>query len=312
MKLTLAILISFFSFNSFAQDFDCDKLLDEPLKSIKQRSSVSDSIFLKDIEILKHCGHLEDKDSLLLKGPIIGTLLLKTVNTNQPVTYRVILQELLKVKDSEEYRSMLLLDELGSQKVDLNLWEDKKNTLKMLGLSDTELIDFKNYIKKNQLTNLTFKQAYSFYYNQNKKTEVVSVSYAFKPLTNYKKALTEAKESNKLLLIYFTGYGAVNCRKMEAEILIDKEIKSMLDKRFLAYNVYVDDKTELPSNEVYYSKITKKKITTIGQKFAALQIEKYANNSQPYFVIVDKNEKILNQIGTVTSKNDFIGFLKQQ
>lgn len=312
MKLTLIIFICFFSVNSFAQDFDCNKLLDEPLKSITQHSSVSDSIFFKDIEILKHCGHFENKDSLLLKGPMIGTLLINAINANQTVTYRAILQELLKVKDSEEYRSMLLLEELGSQKVDLNLWEEKKNTLKMLDLSDTELIDFKKFIIKNQLTNLTFKQAYSYYYNQNKKNEVVATAYAFKPLTSYEKAIAEAKKSNRLLLIYFTAYGAVNCRKMEAEILIDKEIKSILDKRFLAYDVYVDDKSELPLNEVYYSKISKKKITTIGQKFAAFQIEKYANNSQPYFVIVDKNEKIVNQIGAVNSKNDFINFLKQQ
>lgn len=310
MRIFVLSYLLFCTITAFSQTIDCVKVLDQTPNFIKGHIGISDSLFLKDIEILKQCGTLKEEDSLLFKGPILGTLLVKLARENKQVSYKIILNELLKIKEDPQYKKGLQLEELGSKKIDLNLWEEQKSILKELGISDPDLLVFKSFIIQNQLERLTYKQAYSLYINrQPKVTKQEEIVYQFKDLVDYTVALNDAKKSKKKLLLYFTAYGDINSRKMESNILRDQKVKSILDSNFVSYNVYTDDKTELPTTLMYTSKQTGKKITTIGKKFSEFQIEKFQNNSQPYFVIIDVDGKIQSQIGYVTNKIDFIDFL---
>jgi hypothetical protein len=310
MRIIVLTLILFSSITAYSQTIDSEKVLDQTPNFIKGHIGISDSLFLKDIEILRHCGTLKDEDSLLFKGPILGTLLVKLAGENKRVSYKSILNELLKITEDPQYKKGLQLEELGSKKIDLSLWDETKSVLKELGLTDAELLTFKLFIIQNQLENLTYKQAYSLYINrQPKVTTQEEIVYQFKDLIDYTVALNDAKKSKKKLLLYFTAYGDINSRKIESNILRNQKVKSILDLNFVSYNAFTDDKTELPTALVYVSKLNGKKITTIGKKFSEFQIEKFQNNSQPYFVIIDMNEKIRAQIGYVTYINDFIDFL---
>lgn len=127
---------------------------------------------------------------------------------------------------------------------------------------------------------------------------------------DYDEALAYAKTVNKPLLIDFTGHSCVNCRKMEAVVWSDAEVLKRLNNDFIIVSLYVDDKTELPEAEQYVSTLSGKKIKTIGNKWSDLQAKKFNTNSQPYYVIVNNQEKVLNlpQAFNLDIKN-YINFL---
>lgn len=112
---------------------------------------------------------------------------------------------------------------------------------------------------------------------------------------DYEEGLAEAKRTGKPLFIDFTGHGCVNCRNMEASVWADKEVLKRLNNDYIMVSLYVDDKTELPENEKYVSKIgdREKKIKTIGNKWSDLQAKKFGTNSQPYYVLLDHKEDML-------------------
>jgi thiol:disulfide interchange protein DsbD len=112
---------------------------------------------------------------------------------------------------------------------------------------------------------------------------------------DYAKGLAYAKEVNKPVLIDFTGYACVNCRKMEDNVWSDEHILSILNKDVVLVSLYVDYKKELPESEQYVSKTTGKKVKTIGNKWSDFQITKYKTNSQPYYVLINHNEESLNE-----------------
>lgn len=103
----------------------------------------------------------------------------------------------------------------------------------------------------------------------------------------YEDGIAYAKEVNKPVLLDFTGYACVNCRKMEDYVWSDKRILSILKNEVVLISLYVDDKKELPESEKYVSPETGKKIKTIGNKWSDFQITKYKANAQPYYLILD-------------------------
>lgn len=113
------------------------------------------------------------------------------------------------------------------------------------------------------------------------------------PYYDYDEALAAAKEQGKPLLVDFTGWNCVNCRKMEANVWSDPGIKEMINQQFILAELYVDDyDLKLPENEQYVSS-TGKKITTVGRKNTDFQISKFNSNSQPLYAMLDENEELL-------------------
>lgn len=115
----------------------------------------------------------------------------------------------------------------------------------------------------------------------------------FDPYYDYEQALEVSKQTNKPVLIDFTGWNCVNCRKMEANVWTDPRVKNLLNNEFIMAELFVDDKTTLPQNEQYISTYSKKKINTIGKKWSDFQASKFNSNSQPLYVIVDSNGNVL-------------------
>lgn len=106
---------------------------------------------------------------------------------------------------------------------------------------------------------------------------------------DYNKGIEFAKKAGKPVLLDFTGYACVNCRKMEELVWSDSKVLGVLKNDVVLISLYVDDKKELPENEQYVSETTGKKIKTIGNKWSDLQIKTYKANAQPFYVIVDHN-----------------------
>ena len=104
---------------------------------------------------------------------------------------------------------------------------------------------------------------------------------------DYDKALAYAKEVNKPLFVDFTGWGCVNCRKMEQSVWGEPGVIEHLREDFVIVSLYVDERTELPKNEQKTIKVNGRdfSVKTIGNKWTAKQMEEYKTSSQPYYVI---------------------------
>lgn len=131
-------------------------------------------------------------------------------------------------------------------------------------------------------------------------TEILADGAALGPhdiiaFSDYDKGVAYAKSVNKPILLDFTGFACVNCRKMEDYVWSDPAIMTMLKNEVVLISLHVDDKQALPSNEQYISETTGKKVKTIGNKWSDFQIEKYQANAQPYYVVLDENEARMNQ-----------------
>ena len=110
---------------------------------------------------------------------------------------------------------------------------------------------------------------------------------------DYDKGVAYAKSINKPILLDFTGFACVNCRKMEDYVWSDTEILKILQGEVVLISLYVDDKKDLPKNEQYVSKETGKEITSIGNKWSDFQITKFKANAQPYYIILDTDGNML-------------------
>ena len=110
---------------------------------------------------------------------------------------------------------------------------------------------------------------------------------------DYEKGLAYAKSVNKPILLDFTGYACVNCRKMEDYVWSDPAILKILQEEVVLISLYVDDKRELPKSEQYVSKETGKEIVSVGNKWSDFQITKFKANAQPYYIILDEEGVML-------------------
>lgn len=114
---------------------------------------------------------------------------------------------------------------------------------------------------------------------------------------DYEKALQLAKKEGKPLLIDFTGWACVNCRKMEENVWTQREIKDLIQKNFVLVSLYVDDRKKLPKSEQFIHTAadgSQKTIQTIGDLYSTMQSENFKNASQPLYVILNGDEKLMN------------------
>ncbi|HZV43140.1 MAG TPA: thioredoxin family protein, partial [Saprospiraceae bacterium] len=108
---------------------------------------------------------------------------------------------------------------------------------------------------------------------------------------DYYEGVAYAKSQNKPILLDFTGYGCVNCRKTEEHIWVKDKIWKMINEDFVLISLYVDDKLELDST--LRSAVTNARIRTVGQIWTDFQVSNFKQNSQPLYVLVSPDEKVL-------------------
>ena len=111
---------------------------------------------------------------------------------------------------------------------------------------------------------------------------------------DYDKGLAYAKTVNKPIMIDFTGYACVNCRKMENNVWSDEKVLPILSNQIVLISLYVDDKRALPKEEQFVSKTTGAEIETVGDKWTDFMISTYKTNTQPLYVLTDLEGNSLN------------------
>ena len=139
-------------------------------------------------------------------------------------------------------------------------------------------------------------------------TKVVEAKF-----TDYDEGMAAAKAQGKPVLIDFTGFGCVNCRKMEAAVWTDAKVADMLSDDFVLISLYVDDKTPLKEPfEVTDANGNTKTLRTVGAKWSYLQSSKFGANAQPFYVVLDNNGKPLTSSRAYDEDiAEYIKFLKK-
>src|SRR5665647_981815 len=125
----------------------------------------------------------------------------------------------------------------------------------------------------------------------------VVTKYGMITYFDYDEALAIARKLHKPLMLDFTGVNCVNCRKMEGAVWSDPEVMKRLKNEFVIVSLYVDVPVDLQPGDQYFSKTLNKKITTLGDKNADLQVSKYNANTQPYYFFLDAHENRLEPEG---------------
>lgn len=132
---------------------------------------------------------------------------------------------------------------------------------------------------------------------------------------DYDEAIAAARKLKKPLMIDFTGWSCVNCRKMESEVWTNSLVKNEINKDFVLLQLYVDEKHKLPDSLQYYSKILDTKITTLGLKNTDFEATHFNRNSQPYYVFLDQNGNMLTDKGYSAQEGydpqKFLSFLEK-
>ncbi|MDA7717558.1 thioredoxin family protein [Flavobacteriaceae bacterium] len=131
---------------------------------------------------------------------------------------------------------------------------------------------------------------------------------------DFDSGLSYAKSQNKPILLDFTGWACVNCRRIEENVWTDPQVYSLINDNFVLISLYVDDRKELDVKDfitLKYKSGKEKIIKTVGEKGATFQAINFKSASQPYYVLLDNDLRILNKPIQYTSKDNYLNWLKE-
>ena len=113
--------------------------------------------------------------------------------------------------------------------------------------------------------------------------------------TDYEAGMEYARMNNKPVMLDFTGYGCVNCRKMELAVWTDQKVSKLITEDYVLITLYVDDKTKLAEPITVNENGKERTLRTVGDKWSYLQRSKFGANAQPFYVLVDNKGMPLNK-----------------
>lgn len=113
--------------------------------------------------------------------------------------------------------------------------------------------------------------------------------------TDYDLGMAYARQHNKPVMLDFTGYGCVNCRKMELAVWTDEQVRNIINNDYVLITLFVDDKTPLPQKIEIEENGASRTLRTVGDKWSYLQRVKFGANAQPFYVLIDNEGHPLNK-----------------
>ena len=132
-------------------------------------------------------------------------------------------------------------------------------------------------------------------------TNAESGSAAQPHFEDYDEGMAYAKEHHMPVMIDFTGYGCVNCRKMEASVFTDSKVQELMTQKYVVITLYVDEKKKLQEPETVTENGSERKLRTVGDKWSYLQRSRFGANAQPFYVLLDNDG---NQMGDSRSYDE--------
>jgi hypothetical protein len=258
---------------------------------------------------------------------------LKPENKNEKFTFKELKKTLIEIKESPDYSNARKIVETRNKIINRESkaenWEADKVLLIEMGFDENQIDDIKGIAIRNQgvlyydiflifsdtievrkeraATERLIREKKLLSDNPDLK-EWVEGLYAY---MDYNVGIKKSKELNKSALIYFNGYGCVNSREIEAQILTEIEIKNYINDKLIFINLLVDERIELADSERYYSKTLNKEIKYTGQKNFEFEKEVFNADSQPLFILLDAAGNEIARISYTNNIQEFKEFLMQ-
>lgn len=306
MKIKLSLLlISLLNLAAFSQ-------IDDELKNqeVDFGSATEENIQFFVSNIYSFVG--DDFDSLdiqlMLTRELIGGIMIEKTPSELGLTYGDIYNRLLKAKQNPEFseykENAIIINELLKRPADYKNWEEDQKLLSKLEDDRHTLLTIGSIIKEKNDPSLTYQDILEeFYEEKNAREEKerqeslheIHQKFIDIELFDEEKLLLRSKQENKPILLYFTGFNCVNCRRIEQKVLFRSEVADQIMGNFILVPMYVDERTELPKNlqrKVKY-RDGKKFQKTIGDRNSFYQYSRFETSAQPYFVVLNSENEII-------------------
>lgn len=324
MKHLFSILIAFILLSSFTNctnEDECEKI---GAKKITVDYLVNNQTqFLDDFKTFMYC-KFDTIDYVILKGPnndagfismFAAGLVMNPKNMDKTITFNDFIEPIQAFKKSKEYaqtKEMILnLLQIYAIPATKKTWKEDSLLLRKINFADSNIAGIKKVVEENEHLNLNYANILSIYGMQVKERDSMEkerTKLTF--ISDYKEGMKKSKELSKPALVFFTGHGCVNSMEMEKKVINDLEIKKLINHNYVFVKLMVDEKQiKLPENEQVYSKSLNRKKTTLGDKNAEIQMDKYKTNMQPFFVIISSEGIEINTMNYTLNAEEFKRFL---
>ena len=307
---TLFILLSVFSAQS-QNDYNCKEILQTEPYTVRKHINFEDDSVKLDMSILVECGHMDSIDREIFTGPMLGQVMVMSASIFEnadKMSFQKVLDAIdyFKKEHRTDYEKLRKATEtrLQIQNLQVNLSElaEIRTTLIESGMPENKANEFEIFLRSHEQV-WTYKEAMIAVIADDKAKSMQNETEppVFNELTDLLSALSTAKAANKNCLIFFTCYACINAVKMEDRILSNPEIKSIIENDLSSFSAHVDDKRQKPNGAK----------ETIGQAHMKLQLDFFKKSTQPYFVILSPDGKILATQEFTYSIEEFKSFLKK-
>lgn len=314
-------------YNYATAQINCASLLKKKFENKSYSPTELDSL-IKDFSKLKACG----LDSVALEIAtslpwVFNTLITPSIQEpNKLIPYSEVFNKIKELKASPEYPTLLKFHiankALRSRPVDLKEWS--KDSLLFLDIFEMdksaigkgELNAFYNFMKENKIVEVTYYQAWAVFKNHQK---LISPPEPTKKILwddNQESTLAEviqkAKEQNKRVILYFSGWNDIISRRLEAELmyLSDDNMMKYIRSKFIFKAIIIDDRSKLTTKELQQDSNFVKNVDNRGAKNRNIQTYYTHSKKTPYFVMLDETGKILKSLSENITKNALDKFLE--
>lgn len=329
--VSLIILINFFNLHFVNAQVNCKQLLKRKI-SLQDIEPNKIERILKDFSQLKACGLDSTALEIISTPPIFATLILPLVESdNKKTTYQDIFNVVLEFQNSKEFpllrTSHHASEILKNKKVDLSTWISDQNLLLQIPIDSNEVQRFHSYLNDNLSRDNTYFEAWSLFkifeneqlgkttgtarentkINSKRKYEILSEKYYYMALPEI---LKEAESINRNVVIYFTGWGHVDSRKLEVSLFDDMQLNELLFDKFMFITLHTDDKTKIENSPNQHE--TNGTSMTIGKRSQKIQLHYLGSEKIPAFILLNSKGELIRSLHKNINKATLLTFLTEE
>ena len=290
--LVMIIGSFFFTANVFAQQSF------EDIKNDTINDKVSNAEYMKNIELLKG-DQIDSIDIKILQNPMMISQIMVKLRGKESITYGGLKSYYLEIKNNTNVQRLRVFYEtvpiLKQTIVDSANWEHDQQYVNRLIKDEEQLNKIEQYVDQYTDSNVTYIELLALLEQQEQQKEPVGLHDLLHEyhIAKIDSLIQLSTEHYKPILLYFSGHNVVNARKLEMRVMNEQTIIDHLLHDFIFVNLLVDDRTEIPKDDQYFSNRFDKKVTTVGAFNMDYQLKRFNLNRQPFLVVLDSENDVL-------------------
>lgn len=311
-----SLLVSLFEFG-FAQEQPCSHLRADTLTaSMVPSEQLFDAVKI-DVEAMVDCLELDSIDRLILTTPALSTLITVQAMQGEVLRYGPLLDSIQKFKNLPEYSDMksftLFMAKNENEYLRKEGWQFIEPMLAKAFNDKKKLLQAQEKFESLIVENITYRMFLTDILTEDKpvqnasKSESTSPFEIFQEMKPLETMLKKSEDNQKPLLLYFSGWGSVNARKME-DSWFGEDVFKVIEKNFTPFIGYADDRSAI-TDELRKEWNGDTDVKTLGKCIRVFQKELVSFESQPFFVIVSLEGQVLATQGYTLNIEEFKNFL---